>query len=816
MRPLCVHMDDFCSYREPTSVSLHDVDYFVLVGPTGSGKSTVIDAICFALYGSVPRWGKENVIRLALAPSANSGRVALVFEAAGRRYGVVRALARTKQSVTTKEARLDELDPSVDPAEGIEEMLAAQVRTIADGPDPVTAAVERVTGLEFRYFTQCVVLPQGRFADFLQAEPRKRQDLLVQLLDAGTFEVIMKRAGEEAKVAEARAQAAEAQLAKVGGADEAAETAARQRVERLETLGEQVRSALDELRRTDETIRDRDAGAAEAARSLGALAALAMPEDVPTLADDLKTATGAAERAAREAARHEEAESAARERLAGLGDKAALDLAARAHRDHARLTEEIEAVRVEAEEARGAAADAEADVAVAQANLQQAQDELQRTRDAHTAADLVQRLAVGEPCPVCLREVTEPPERHAPPALGAADRNVKARARDLDTAQDAHRRLEREADRRDEKLAGLRRQLDAQDEHIRAHPDAGDVQRRLDAIRTAEEEAGQARQDLLTARADLTKAERLLAGLNEEASRAQRELDEARDTVVAFGAPAVVDRADLHAAWTSLLAWRDQEAGRRGEAAETLANELSDLRARRDDRRRALAAELDAHEIAVPATIDTDTVREAVLNARNQAENRLADVRRDRRRAEELADEIRKHRQETAVAQELARHLRANNFENWLCGEALSLLVDTASETLRELSGGQFEFVLDEKNAIEVTDHTEAGLRRSVRTLSGGETFQASLALALALSDQIARLGGGAARSLDSIFLDEGFGTLDPATLDTVATTLERLTSGGDRMVGIVTHVPALAERVPVRFDVSRDHTGSHLEKKST
>ncbi|MFI0368818.1 AAA family ATPase [Actinomadura sp. 1N219] len=814
MRPLCVHMDDFCSYREPTSVSLHDVDYFVLVGPTGSGKSTVIDAICFALYGSVPRWGKENVIRLALAPSANSGRVALVFEAAGRRYGVVRALARTKQSVTTKEARLDELDPSVDPADGIEEMLAAQVRTIADG-DRVTDAVERVTGLEFRYFTQCVVLPQGRFADFLQAEPRKRQDLLVQLLDAGTFEVIMRRAGEEAKAAEARAQAAEAQLAKLSGADEAAETAARQRVERLRTLGDQVRSALDELRRTDDAIRDRSAEAADAARSLDALTVLAMPEDVPTLAGDLKAATGEAERLAREAARYEEAESAARDRLAGLGDKAVLDLAARAHRDHARLTAEIGTVRAEAEETRRAAADAEADVALAVANLEQARDEVQRTRDAHTAADLVQRLAVGEPCPVCLREVTHAPERHAPPALGAADRNVKARTRDLENAQNEHRRLERETDRRDEKLDGLRRQLGAQDEHIRAHPDADDVRRRLDAIGAAEEEAGRARRDLLTARDDLTKAERLLAGLNDEAGRALRKLDDARDTVVEFGAPAV-DRADLHAAWTALLAWRDQEAARRGEAAETLANELTELRARRDDRRRALAADLDAHDIAVPASIDTETVREAVLNARNRAENRLADVERDRRRAEELTDEIRKHRQDTAVAQELARHLRANNFENWLCGEALALLVETASATLRELSGGQFEFVLDEKNAIEVTDHTEAGLRRSVRTLSGGETFQASLALALALSDQIARLGGGAARSLDSIFLDEGFGTLDPATLDTVATTLERLTSGGDRMVGIVTHVPALAERVPVRFDVSRDHTGSHLEKKLT
>ena len=80
-----------------------------------------------------------------------------------------------------------------------------------------------------------------------------------------------------------------------------------------------------------------------------------------------------------------------------------------------------------------------------------------------------------------------------------------------------------------------------------------------------------------------------------------------------------------------------------------------------------------------------------------------------------------------------------------------------------------------------------------MRTLSGGETFQASLALALALSDELAdaRRRARAAR-LESIFLDEGFGTLDAETLETVAATIENL-GAGDRMVGIVTHVPELA-----------------------
>src|SRR5207302_5489088 len=100
-----------------------------------------------------------------------------------------------------------------------------------------------------------------------------------------------------------------------------------------------------------------------------------------------------------------------------------------------------------------------------------------------------------------------------------------------------------------------------------------------------------------------------------------------------------------------------------------------------------------------------------------------------------------------------------------------------------DLSDGQYELALSAKSEIEVIDYAEAAMRRSARTLSGGETFQAALALALALSDQVAGLAATAARSLDSIFLDEGFGTLDPATLDTVAATLEHLAVGGDRMV---------------------------------
>src|SRR2546429_6350616 len=125
MRPVRLLLDGFGSYRQATEADFSDVEFFALVGPTGAGKSTLIDGLCFALYGTVPRWGKENAIAQALAPAANACRVSLVFEAAGKRYGAVRALTRDKNcQVHTKEARLELLDHQIPPHGPIAEILA--------------------------------------------------------------------------------------------------------------------------------------------------------------------------------------------------------------------------------------------------------------------------------------------------------------------------------------------------------------------------------------------------------------------------------------------------------------------------------------------------------------------------------------------------------------------------------------------------------------------------------------------------------------------------------------------------------------------
>ncbi len=127
------------------------------------------------------------------------------------------------------------------------------------------------------------------------------------------------------------------------------------------------------------------------------------------------------------------------------------------------------------------------------------------------------------------------------------------------------------------------------------------------------------------------------------------------------------------------------------------------------------------------------------------------------------------------------------------------------------MTGGQYELkreeggTLNRKAGLElsVIDHYNA-TERSVKTLSGGETFQASLALALGLADEIQSYAGGI--RMDSLFVDEGFGSLDEAALAQAMEALTLLTEG-NRLVGIISHVPELKERIENKILVTKTRT---------
>jgi exonuclease SbcC len=164
-----------------------------------------------------------------------------------------------------------------------------------------------------------------------------------------------------------------------------------------------------------------------------------------------------------------------------------------------------------------------------------------------------------------------------------------------------------------------------------------------------------------------------------------------------------------------------------------------------------------------------------------------------------------------ALAQSLAQHLRADQFLAYVQEEAMRVLAADGTRHLKQLSQGRYSLTCEGQEFF-VIDHWNADHRRSVKTLSGGETFLASLGLALALAESFVALSadGGAGEALESLFLDEGFGTLDPETLGQVVRAIEEL-QGGSRLVGIVTHIPELADQMPARVEVGRSERGATL-----
>ncbi len=191
-------------------------------------------------------------------------------------------------------------------------------------------------------------------------------------------------------------------------------------------------------------------------------------------------------------------------------------------------------------------------------------------------------------------------------------------------------------------------------------------------------------------------------------------------------------------------------------------------------------------------------------------EARLDQARAEIEQATRLREEVAACEATAAVSGALERELHADRFIAYVQREALAVLAADASARLLHLTGGRYRLV-GEADEFYVIDHLNGDERRSVRTLSGGETFLASLALALALSERLPELAGvGGALSLESLFLDEGFGSLDAASLDVAIEGLERL-AGGRRVIGVISHVPEIGERLPDRIEVLKAPEGSSI-----
>ncbi|MDG4823841.1 SMC family ATPase [Asanoa sp. WMMD1127] len=821
MRPLRLDMAGFTVFRDETTVDFTDADFFALVGPTGAGKSTVLDAICFALYGQVPRWGSSRGIANALSPSATEARVRLVFESAGARYVATRVVRRdSRGNVKTGGAGLQQMPDNFDVSKLDTGMTPEDLGDVLAGtPGEMDDAVLQAVGLPYEQFTSCVILPQGQFADFLHAKPATRQQILVNLLGLHVYEDIQKRATARAQQADADLRAVDQLLAGLDDTSDEALAEAADRVEAMLALATRVTDgmpALDEARRVASAAA---AGLTALDDEIALLERVRAPRGVAALASAAAAARDDATEAADAVTAAEEREEKLRGELAAAGDPAALRLLLRAHEEHDAVRAELSGLHSGVSAATAEHRTAEAALEKARAAALRTAAELDAARRAYQDAQAADRagalrvhLHAGAPCPVCEQPVATVPAVPSTSAVPAAEQAGHAAKAADDKAQaqvaereKAARALERTLDRARAQHEQLESRLAALDAQLTTSPGVAALRRELATLAALQKSLDGAVAALKSAREQARTANAARSAAEQRLTQGWREFDTARDGVARFAPPAAA-REDLAESWSALAEWSAAEVESRRVARTALADAAADADAAVADARSRLdAAFVDA---GLPAPDDHVRAATVAVERATAAHQR---VEERRAQAQGLLDKRTAHEHDGQIAKSLASHLRANNFERWLLEEALDLLVEGASRILRELSGGQYDLV-HEKGEFSVVDHHDAGLRRGVRTLSGGETFQASLALALALAEQLAGMSTSAA-SLESILLDEGFGTLDAATLDTVAATLEGLAARGDRMVGVVTHVPALAERVPVRFDVTKDARSAHITR---
>ena len=214
------------------------------------------------------------------------------------------------------------------------------------------------------------------------------------------------------------------------------------------------------------------------------------------------------------------------------------------------------------------------------------------------------------------------------------------------------------------------------------------------------------------------------------------------------------------------------------------------------------------------AANDAYTKQDSLLKNHRSVLERASDIRKELAasdRAWERLDKL------ASLAEGASSESGKLSFDRYVMGTMFREILEMANRRMELMSGGRYELVhkiaADRRNAkagleIAVLDNT-TGLQRDSDSLSGGESFFTSLALALGLSDVVQNHAGG--KQMDALFIDEGFGSLSDDVLDRALTVLNQLTEG-NRLVGIISHVDKLDESIPQKIRVRHDEKGSSLK----
>ena len=925
MRPLRLTLSAFGPYAAQTTLDLEKLGkggLYLITGDTGAGKTTIFDAITYALYDHSSSGIREgSMLRCKYADDKTPTFVELEFEVHGVRYTV-----RRNPEYQRPKTR----------GEGMTTEKADATLTYPDDRPPVTkakdvtAAVQEIIGLDYNQFSQIVLIAQGQFTKLLNASTEERSRIFRKLFRTQRYAQLQERLQAEAAALNQQRTAQNAKLdsllgglqfspedpdaealrvlcaqtvpetalalldaltARQAAALEEAGTALQTTEAQLDKVQQQLGAAAQAQRLAQQlTARQAelaaarpalDAARAEADRHAGdaaqldaltaqvtqAQSALAAYDALDTLCRQQTEARDAARLAAAQAHKRRTqldslnaALAAAETELSALADADTQLLALQtrsaqlAQRGEAltKLEQRLADCQHQAKRAHKAQESYRA-AAAAQDEARTRQNTLERAFLDAQAGLLAESLTEGAPCPVC--GSTHHPARallpHTAPTQAQVEAARQAAAAADRQAQTASAAAQSALAAANEAKISLRRDAETLlPERFTAPEGTVPLTFALMTNVLAEETAA-----LQTAQADCaTQCRQAEADCRRKAQLEADRQNKTRQRPALEQAAAEADRSAA-AQNASADALEGQIAERRAAlpyprradaqaALDKLEADRSALRTGMDTAQRKLKqAEqaVAAAEAAVEALTAQQTAAQKELPARSAEEltaqqTELTAARETlRSREKQLSAQLLPNRK--TAAQYRAAEARQTLESRWQWVSALAAtaggtltskqkikleayiqmnyldrILRYANTRLMQMTAGQYELErIGAENQrsqsgldLGVIDHYN-GTRRSVKTLSGGESFKASLALALGLSDEVQSSAGGI--RLDTLFLDEGFGSLDEESLELAIRVLSGLTEG-DQLVGIISHVGALKDRIDRQVVVHKARTG--------
>lgn len=874
MKPIQLVLSAFGPYVERTVIdfsALGEEGLFLIAGDTGAGKTTIFDAISFALYGEASG-GKEKRKSRSFHSDYVSDQTETYVELTFRHRGETWWIRRNLEYQRPAKKKKDGMETTTRQA------ADAQMRNEDTGEeilrmDDVNRRVRELLGLTQDQFTQTVMIAQGDFLKILTASSDDRKKLFRDLFHTNLYVDLQSRLQEKNRACADEQKALEQViLSAEGKIDPEAEFAEREillsycgQIQHTDALCALLARLIEQEKAAQEQAK---AQKKEAADQIGALIA-AMTEGERVNRDfadwESKKARLAAltagqgeidaQRAALAAARRAqqlETDEALMRRTrrdmdaqrAALSDaQAALEQAEKALPEaETRMKEaesrggEIHALLAQAKQMEdclpvlGEVERLKAALDTQKRELQRLTADSSRAQAAYTAAQnsyylsqaglLARELKAGQPCPVCGSTAHPCPAQITPETVTrqALEQAAKRRETAEKAQSDAATRLaanQSALDEREDRLRALKIGADETRQRLAAridaaHQAAADRQRAIDATRSAYQALDKRK---TAAQSAVDAAQKQLAALEKDL-RVQTEAFEQKRAAHGFEDEASYRLAKRTDADIERL---DREIRNYDEQKRTLAAQTHELEDKLSGRQRTdLAALQNRRAAALDRQAKAENAEKAMVRKLTLHESAEREIR-------QANAAIQKKRGKWQIIQELytccagiaAGNPRAKlTFEAYVQQYYFRFVVAAANKRLTRLTDGMFTLRVMREAAnrvsqsgldLEVLDRS-TGQARDVSTLSGGESFLASLALALGLSDAVQSQSGQI--RMDAMFIDEGFGSLDENALRSSIDVLLEL-ADGKRLIGIISHVQELEERIDKQIVVTKTPNGS-------